>query len=100
MEGLAMEKLSKAEALRHLGGTPEQIRAELNAFALTAKVFSSDHPRLIEAHPLQWVGVYEGRVAASGRNLKSVLTQLEKQGIAPEKAIVRFIDKEERILIL
>jgi hypothetical protein len=95
-----MTKLSEKEALRQLGGTPAQIAAELHSYAKAAQVLSSDHPRLIDEHPLQWVGVYQGRVAASGATLQSLMSQLEKDHIPAEKTIVRFIDKEERTLIL
>ena len=95
-----MAKFSAQEALEHLGGSAVQIDQELRRFREAAKVLSSDHPRMIDKHPLQWIGVYEGKVAATGRSLKSLITQLRKRAIPPEKTIIRFIDKEERALIL
>lgn len=98
--GLAMPKLTKDEALRHLGGTAEEVANGLVDYADAARVLSSNHPRLIDEHLLQWVGVHQGRVAASGKSLKSLMAQLESAGIPPEQTIIRFIDKEERTLIL
>ena len=95
-----MGKMTKREALRHLGGTVEIIDRELRLFAEAAQVLSSDHPRLINEHPLQWVGVFDGRVAASAQTLSSLMAQLEGGGIPPKHTIVRFIDKDERTLIL
>lgn len=95
-----MSKLTESEALRHLGGTAAEIARDLSEYSDAAQVFSAKHPRLIDDHPLQWVGVYQGKVAASGKNLKSLMSHLEKAGIPPERTIVRFIDKEERTLIL
>ena len=95
-----MTKAAPADLLKRLGGTPEQIDREIREFAEAAKVLSSDHPRLIDEHPSHWVGVYRGHVAASAKSLVSLMTQLDRKGIPREKAIVRFIDREERTLIL
>ena len=92
--------MTKNDVLRHLGGSAKGIDRELRQFADAAGVLSSDHPRLIDQHPLQWVGVYQGKVAASAQTLKSLLTQLQNAGIPPHNTIVRFIDKNERTLIL
>lgn len=83
-----------------MGGSAAQIDRELSEFREAAKVLSSDHPRMIDEHPLQWIGVYQGKVAATGRTLKSLITQLRKKAIPPEETIIRFIDKQERALIL
>lgn len=95
-----MGKMAEDELLRHLGGTPAEIDRELQQFAEAADVLSSDHPRLIDEHPLQWVGIYEGKVAASAQTLNSLMQQLETKGVPARHAIVRFIDKEQRTLIL
>ncbi len=95
-----MPELTKDEALRHLGGTAEEVASGLVEYTDAARLLSSNHPRLIDEHPHQWVGVYQGRVAASGKNLKSLMAQLESAGISPQRTIVRFIDTEERTLIL
>ena len=88
------------DALHHLGASAKDIARELTEFTEAAKVLSSDHPRLIDEHPLQWVGVYHGRVAASAPSLKSLMDALAEKGVPAERAIIRFIDKEERTLIL
>ena len=92
--------MTKTDALRHLGGSAEGIDRQLRQFADAAGVLSSDHPRLIDEHPLQWVGVYQGKVAASAQTLSSLMKQLEDEGIPPQSTIVRFIDTNERTLIL
>ena len=99
-ESLSMPKFSTEEALKHLGGTASQIAQGLASYREAARVLSCDHPRMIDEHPLQWIGVYKGNVVASGRSLKSVMSQLRKKSVPPESAIIRFIDREERALIL
>lgn len=95
-----MATLSEAEVLRQLGASPQEVDRQLQAFSKAARVLSSDHPRLIDEHPLQWVGIYDGHVAASARNLKSLMAQLENEGIPAADTIIRFIDKEERVMVL
>lgn len=95
-----MAKINAKKILKQFGATPAEIDRELTGFAQAAKVLSSSRPRLIDEHPLQWIGVYEGRVAASGKTMKSLVAQLRKAGIPVERTIVRFIDKQERTLIL
>ena len=95
-----MGRMTKKEALRHLGGSVEAIDRELRQFSDAATVLSSDYPRLIHEHPLQWVGVYQGRVAASAQTFTSLVRQLEERGIPPKNAIIRFIDTNEHTLIL
>jgi hypothetical protein len=95
-----MQNISESEMLKHLGGSAAYIKEELSSFRGSAKLLSSDHPRMIDEHPLQWIGVYEGKVAATGKSLKSLMLQLEKMKIPAKDAVIRFIDKEERVMIL
>ncbi|HZK90552.1 MAG TPA: hypothetical protein VFC56_10435 [Stellaceae bacterium] len=91
---------TKERVLERLGGSPAEISANLVRFREAAKVLSSDHPRMIDEHPSRWVAVYDGKVAATGRSLNSLLLQLEKKRIPRAETIIRFIDKKERTLIL
>ena len=95
-----MDKMTREDALRHLGGSVDTIDQELRNFSDAAQLLSSDHPRLIDEHPLQWVGIFQGKIAASAQTLNSLMAQLEDEGISPANTIVRFIDKDERTLIL
>ena len=95
-----MTTLTKDEVLRLLGTTPEAIGRELHEFADAAKVLSSNHPRLIDEHPDEWVAVYNGRVAAASKDFDQLMTQLHEKNIPPERAIVRFIDREEKTFLL
>ena len=94
------KRLLRRSRLARLGASPEQIERDLKAFSAAARVLSSDHPRLIDEHPKRWVGVYQGKVAASAESMDALLAELEDAGIPAGQTIVRFIDKEERTLIL
>ena len=95
-----MSKLSKAEALKYLGASAKQVDRELAAFRKTAAVMSQADPRLIDKYAKQWVGVYRGKVEASGSTLNSVLRQLDKMHIPTENVMVRYIDRHRRTMIL
>ena len=86
--------------LEQLGGIPEEVATDLRAFSETARALSDEQENLIGNHSLQWVGIYEGKVSASSNTLTSLMGSLESQGIPANKAIVRFIERNQSTLIL
>ena len=86
--------------LSRLGNDPEDIARGLREFSKSAEMLSNDRPRLINEHPLQWIGVYRGEVSAKADDLSSLVEELERRGIPLGDTIVRFIDKNQRTLIL
>ena len=89
----------KLEILKVLGN-PLRLHRELQSFRKAARALSSDHPRLIDQYPNQWVVVYRGRVAAHGATLSSVLAKMKRNKIPQRRAIVRYIEKNRRTMIL
>jgi hypothetical protein len=73
---------------------------ELRAFSRAARVLSSDHPRLIDKHPKQWVGIFNGNVCATAKSLSALISQLKKRGLSPSDTVIRYIDTSGRKLIL
>ena len=86
--------------LSHFGNDPEEIAKGLQEFSKSAELLSNDRPRLIHEHLLQWIGVYRGEVSAKADDLEALLEELKKQGIPLGDTIVRFIEKNQRTLIL
>jgi hypothetical protein len=72
---------------------------DLRSFSASEAVLSSS-PALIDRYQNTWVGVYQGRVAASGKTLASLKRALKAKGVPLSHTLVRRIDKEERTLIL
>lgn len=95
-----MARMSRKNVLKYLGAAPEQIGAELESFTEAAKVLSSDHPRLINTHPMEWVAIYDGDVAVSAGTHDSLMSKLSARGIPPSQTVVRFIDRTEKTFIL
>ena len=86
--------------LSSLGRDPKEVARGLREFTKSAEMLSNDRPRLINERPLQWVGVYRGKVSATADDLSSLMEELERRGIPLGDTIVRFIEKNQRTLIL
>ena len=81
-------------------GNPREVARQLRSFQRAARVLSSHHPRLIDRYPNQWVAVHKGGVQATGRSLRSLLSKVDSAGLPRHEVIVRFIDRNQRTLIL
>ncbi len=81
-------------------GNPADIDRELQRFRRSARTLSSNHPRFIDRYQKKWVAVYDGKAKAQGRTLQSVWRQLDKKGLPREHVIVRYIDRNQRTMIL
>ncbi len=79
---------------------PADIDRELQRFRKSARVLSSHHPRLIDRYQKKWVAIYDGRTRAQGRTLQSTLREVDRKGLPREHIIVRYIDRNQRTLIL
>jgi hypothetical protein len=95
-----LAQLAKRHLAAHLRATPKQIDRELRAFSHAARILSSDHPRLIEKHPKEWVGIYGGKVCATGKSFNALVSKLKSHGFSPSDTIIRYIDTSGRKLIL
>lgn len=91
---------SARKAFADFGASAKEIDRDLQSFRKSAEVLSSSRRRLINKYEGQWVAVYDGDVVASEANVKGVKAALVKAGIAPESAIIRFIEKNRRTMIL
>jgi hypothetical protein len=81
-------------------GDPKMFDRELRAFRKDAQVLSSARQHLIAQYPKQWIGIHQGKVVAHAKTLPAVVARLEKLGVPRGRAIVRYIDKKPRKMIL
>ena len=81
-------------------GDPTKIDAAISAFTESAKRLSSDHPRMIEHYSKQWVALYEGEVRAQGSTFQGLMMEAERKGLPRQELVVRFIDRNQRTMIL
>jgi hypothetical protein len=97
---MRLPKLSKKNIASYLQDTPKQIDRELRAYSRAARVLSSKHSRLVDSHPKEWVGIYNGNVCATGKSFTALISRLKKQGLSPSDAVIRYIDTSGRKLTL
>jgi hypothetical protein len=95
-----MARIANRKRAYFAGATPKQVDRELRTFSRAARLLSSDHPRLINEHPKEWVGLYDGKVHATAKSFAALVSKLKKQGLPPNEAIIRYIDTSGRMLIL
>jgi IS30 family transposase len=95
-----MPRLSEKKLASQLGATPKQVDRELRRFSRAARLLSSDHARLIDKHPKEWVALYDGKVQATAKTFHGLVSKLKKRGLPPNEAIIRYIDTSGRKLIL
>jgi hypothetical protein len=95
-----LARLTKRKIASYLHETPKQMDRELRSFSRAAKVLSSNRPRLIDTHPKEWVGIYDGHVCATGKSFTALVAQLKRKGLSPSDAVIRYIDTSGRKLIL
>ena len=79
-------------------GDPKVVRARLRAFRDSARVFSSDRPRLINEYPNKWVAVYQGKVVAHSQDFDDLMRSVNER--EHQDILVRFIDNDQRGLII
>ncbi len=87
-------------ALALMNERPETTARSLREFQRSARVLSSNQPRLVDEYPDQWIAVSDGTVVAHGDKLEKVLRQIDQKGIRRFEVIVRFIERTQRTLIL
>lgn len=93
-------KAAVLSALAQMNERPESAARSLSKFQRSALILSRNQPRLIDEYPDQWVAVSDSTVVAHGKNLDTILRQVEKKGFHRSDVIVRFIEREQRTLIL
>ena len=82
-----------------LGASPEDVAKSLNDFARSSDLLSKDR-QLVKRYAQKWVGVCSGEVKAAEDDLDSLLRMLDGQGVPRSDTVVRFIETEQRTLIL
>ena len=82
-----------------LGASSESVAESLLLFTRSSELLSND-AHLVERYAQKWIGVYAGEVKAAEDDLESLLRALDRHRIDRSETVVRFIEKEQRTLIL
>lgn len=86
--------------LTEIGDDPEKIAFELREYSDSAQLLSKQWERLAEKHPMEWVCFHRGRVSANSKSLDALMEEMRNRGIPANRAVIRFIDKKQKTLIL
>jgi hypothetical protein len=79
---------------------PATLARDLGEFRKTARVLSSRRANFIKKYPKRWIGLYRSQVLVNGKTLDEVLAQADAKGIPRANLLIRFIDNEDRVLIV
>lgn len=82
-----------------LGTSPGNVAESLLDFKRSSELLSKDRA-LVERYAQKWIGVCSGEVRAAEDDLDSLLAALDSQGVSRANTVVRFIEREQRTLIL
>jgi hypothetical protein len=81
-------------------GNPADVDRGIRNFRRAASILSSKQPRMIDEYPKQWIAVYQGKVRVRARTFQSLLVQVDEKGLPRGHTIIRFIDRNQRTMIL
>jgi hypothetical protein len=81
-------------------GNPADIDRELQIFRREARALAHRQRELKDRYRDQWIAVFDGEVRAAGRTFESVLKQVDREGLPKERTLVRYIDEDDRAMIL
>ena len=95
-----MAHYTRDEVLELFGGSISDLTSKLTQFSTSAERLSSDHPRLVNAYPMKFVGIFNDEISAVADDFDSLCAQLQDKQIPIEQTVIRFIDKEERTILL
>jgi len=82
-----------------LGDSPESVAKSLTDFSRSSELLSVDSS-LVDRYAHKWIGVCSGKVMAAEDDLEALLDSLDTQGLPRNQTVVRFIEREQRTLIL
>lgn len=87
------------EALRE-AGTPAEIRDRTALYGKTVTQLSSQMHELIKKYPKEWVAMKDDTVVCHSKSLTKLTADCRKKGVSLRDVAIRFLDTEERIMVL
>ena len=75
-------------------------RETFDRFRHDVEFVAREKQRLLDRYAEEWVAVYRGKVVAHHKDLEQLMRALRSKGVTPEDAVVDFITRNERVLVL
>ena len=95
-----MDRAAYEAKVLEMLGDPKTVDRELRAFRKDARVLSSTRNHLLQQYPKRWIAIYGGKVAAQAKTLPALVERMQRLNIPRGRAVVRYIDKNPRKMIL
>lgn len=95
-----MAKVVTQDVLGKMQIDSANVALSLREYSESARVFSNALPRLIDQYENHWVCVYKGSVAATATTLSTLNEKIDAAHIPSEDAVVRYIDREPKTLVI
>src|SRR5262249_40217770 len=92
--------MSLKNVLKKFDKSLADLDREMRLFSKSARVFSSDVPRLIDKYENKWVAVVCGDVIAAEDTLEDLTDQIRKLDLSPAQTLIRHIDREPKTFVL
>ena len=81
-------------------GDPRQLDADLQEFRKNAGLLSSRKAHLIKRYPKRWIAIFGRKVLAEGDSLAQVLAKIDELHVPRGRVVTRYIDRNQRRMIL
>ena len=80
--------------------SPQDAARMLRRFGKSTRFMAAKYGALVEQFPNQWVAVLDGEVQTTAKTLSGVNRKIHTLGLPRQETLVRYLDADERILIL
>lgn len=87
------------KAVKEVGGE-QRIELELRRFTDDVRYLQSIRQELLREYMENWIAIYEGSVVAYAKTTEELLNQLLQKGIAGSEAVIDFMAKERKAMLL
>jgi len=81
-------------------GGEQEIEFKLRRFTNDVRCLQSIRQDLLRQYKEHWVAVYEGSLAAHARTIEELRQQLSKKGIPVNQAVIDFMARERKAMLL
>jgi hypothetical protein len=87
------------KAVQAAGGE-QQIELKIRRFADDVRCLQSIRQDLLRQYMEHWVAVYEGSLAGYARTIEELWKQLSEKGIPGNEAVIDFMARERKAMLL
>jgi hypothetical protein len=81
-------------------GGEQTLEYKLRRFATDVRYMQSIRQELLRNYIEQWVAVYDGALVGNAENLERLLKQLSDKNIRHDEAVIEYLAKERKAMLL